>query len=280
MDQQASRIAAMFDALSATYDSTGVDFFQPIAHDLLRVMPPQSGERWLDIGCGRGAVTIPVAQAVGSKGQVMATDISPRMVELTRELGVQAGLSNLQVAVDDAQAPALEQRDFDSISSSLVLFFLAQPCEALACWLQLLRPGGRVGVTTFGTQDERWNDVDGVFAPYLPQEMRDARTSGAAGPFASDAAMEDLLHEAGFTDLRTVTATVPVRFANVEQWEAFSWTTGQRAMWLAIPEGKRDQVRAAAAVKLATYANADGSIEFTQGIRHTLGVRDPDMPHS
>ena len=32
-----------------------------------------------------------------------------------------------------------------------------------------------MGVTTFGSQDERWKAVDAVFSPYLPQQMRDAR---------------------------------------------------------------------------------------------------------
>lgn len=279
MDEQAARIASMFDALSPIYDNTGVEFFQPIARDLLRAMPPVPGERWLDVGCGRGAVTIPAAEAIGADGMVMATDISGRMVELTGTLATARGLGNVQARVDDAQSPAIDEGEFDTVSSSLVLFFLAQPCEALAAWLERLRPGGRVGVTTFGSRDERWADVDTVFEAHLPPGTRDARTTGASGPFASDEGMEALLREAGFAQVRTVTGSVPVRFASVDQWEAFTWSTGQRAMWLAIPEEKRPLVREAAAAKLARYANADGSIEFSQGVRHTLGVRDADFAH-
>ncbi len=280
MDDQAVRIAATFDALASQYDNTGVDFFQPIAQDLLRAMPPRPGERWLDIGCGRGAVTIPAARAVGATGRVVATDISRRMVELTSELAAEQGLDNVRVQLDDAQAPAIEERSFDTVSSSLVLFFLAQPCEALAAWMEHLRPGGRIGVTTFGPRDDRWADVDTVFEAHLPADTRDARTTGATGAFASDAGMEALLHDAGFCDVRTVTGSIPVRFADTEQWEAFTWATGQRTMWLAIPEELRPAVRAAAAAKLARYANPDGSIEFTQGVRHTMGTRDSDLPHT
>ena len=35
-----------------------------------------------------------------------------------------------------------------------------------------------------------WTQIDDVFTPYLPPQMRDARTSGRRGPFASDEAME------------------------------------------------------------------------------------------
>ena len=45
---------------------------------------PQPGERALDIGCGRGAATALLAEAVGDAGTVTAIDLSQRMVEHTR----------------------------------------------------------------------------------------------------------------------------------------------------------------------------------------------------
>lgn len=76
--------AALFDAVAGTYDSVGVDFFQPIAQGLLAAMPPRPGERWLDIGCGRGAVLLPAAEGVGPQGRSVGLDISPAMVEQAR----------------------------------------------------------------------------------------------------------------------------------------------------------------------------------------------------
>ena len=103
--------------------------------------------------------------------------------------------------------------------------------------------------------------------------MRDARTSGKEGPFESDQGMEQLLREAGFSGVHTEKATIPVRFANAEQWYAFTWSVGQRMMWLAIPEGSRSQVRKEAELRLAKYAEPDGSVVFQQTIRNTFGVR-------
>ena len=40
MDEQAGRIAALFDRLAADYDRSGVDFFEPIASGLLDRVPP------------------------------------------------------------------------------------------------------------------------------------------------------------------------------------------------------------------------------------------------
>jgi hypothetical protein len=82
-----------------------------------------------------------------------------------------------------------------------------------------------------------------------------------------------LVSGAGFVDLRTVTDSVTVRFADAEQWHAFTWSVGQRAMWLAVPEDKRAAVLAEATTRLAGFAAPDGSIEFAQAVRHTLARR-------
>lgn len=259
----------LFDALSDTYDATGVDFFRPIARGLVRALAPMPGEEWLDIGCGRGAVIAEVAALVEPQGGVTGIDISPRMVEqAARTFSADA---HVEVLVGDAQDPEDSLGHFDVIASSLVLFFLPDPASALRNWQGRLRPSGRLGVTTFGDMDPRWEHVDSVFEPFLPPQMRDARTSGKAGPFASDAGMEQLLTQAGYSDVRTVCDTIDVHFADAAAWEAFTWSVGHRAMWLAMPEAERGVVRDRAFEILAGYAEADGSITLQQPVRHTLG---------
>lgn len=267
------KMANLFDKLSDTYDEVGVDFFKPIAATLLAAMPPVEGERWLDIGCGRGAVLLPVAEAIGPHGLAVGIDISNGMIEHARRAALHAGLRNVECEVDDAQSPATIHGPFDTISSTLVLFFLADPLGALRNWLPLLKPGGRIGVSTFGLVDPRWEEVDRVFQPHLPPQMRDARTSGKEGPFASDAGVESLFQQAGFTNIRTESASINVRFSDSQQWYDFTWSVGQRMMWLAIPEHLRSEVRRDAETILARFANADGSIIFRQDIRNTLGNR-------
>ena len=267
-----ARVAGLFDALSATYDAVGVDFFAPIADGLLAVMPPQAGERWLDVGCGRGAVLLPVAAAVGPQGRAVGVDIASGMVEQARRLAAERGLEQVELAVGDATAPAVVG-PFDAVASSLVLFFLPDPGAALRSWLPLMAPGARLGVVTFGPMDPRWSDVDDVFTPYLPPALADARTSGATGAFGSDAAMERLVAASGYVDVRTVTRDLPVHFADAEQWHAFTWSVGQRAMWLAVPEDLRPGVRAEAERRLASHADPDGSTTFTQNVRYTLASR-------
>lgn len=271
MDEQAGRVAALFDRLAADYDRSGVDFFEPIAAGLLERVPPREGERWLDVGCGPGAVLLPAAEAVGPQGRAVGIDAAPSMVERAREAAAALQLGNVDVAVADASQPP-EGSAYDVVVSSLVLFFLADPAQALRSWREVLRPGGRLGVSTFGAWDPRLEHVEQVLEPYIPPAMRDPRTTGDASPFASDAGVEGLVTRSGYADVRTETHPLPVRFADAQQWFAFSWSTGQRGMWLAVPEDRRDDVRAEAFRRFDEHADPDGSATFTIDIRYTMAV--------
>lgn len=264
-------IAGVFDRSADTYDAVGVEFFGPIARGLAELLAASPGERCLDVGCGRGALTRPLAQAVGPGGGVEAIDLSPRMVELTAD--ELADRPWVGVRVGDAASPGFPSQTFDVVGSSLVLFFLPDPLAAVRAWRDLLAPGGRLGVTTFGAQDERWEQLDAKFAPYLPPRMRDARTTGRTGPFTSDAGMEQLLADAGLADVRTETREVTLVADDAEQYLRFSWSVGQRAMWEAVPQADLPALRDAMTAALEALAGPDGRIALSQQVRHTLGVR-------
>ena len=271
MTSSPAGIAGVFDRAATTYDAVDVPWFGPIAAGLVAALGVQTGERVLDIGCGRGAALVPLAQAAGRDGRVLGIDLAPQMVELTA--ADVRGLPQVEVRVADASDPGLPPASYDVVASCLVLFFLPEPAAAVRTWAELLVPGGRMGITTFGPQDERWKQVDAVFAPYLSPAMRDARTTGARGPFASDEGMEQLLSEAGLTQVRTVTSEVGARFRDADHWIEFSWSHGQRAMWEAVPAAEHEQVRDRIRELLAGFRFADGSLGFDQQIRHTLGRR-------
>ena len=262
-----SGIAGVFDRAADTYDAVGVPWFAPIAAGLVEELAVRPGERVLDVGCGRGAALVPLAHATGAGGHALGLDLAPRMVE--RTAADVADLPWVQVRVGDATAPDVPPASYDVVSCCLVLFFLPDPAAAVRAQAAALVPGGRLGVTTFGRQDERWKQVDAVFAPYLPPGMRDARTSGRQGPFASDEGMEELLRQAGLTAVRTAHREVTARFANPQQWLDFSWSHGQRAMWEAVPEDEHDAVRE----RIVNLLEGFDPLGFTQQIRHTLGRR-------
>lgn len=271
-DNAVARIRSLFDELSAVYDPADVPFFGPIAAGLVELLAPVPGERALDLGCGTGAVTLPLAAAVGHTGSVTAVDISDGMIELLDQAVARHRLSQVVTERADVSEPDPSWGTFDVVTASLVLFFLPEPLAALQRWAARVADGGRIGISTFGPQDDVWRAVDASFAPYLPAAMLDARTSGAAGPFADDAGVEQLFRSAGITAVRTVTTPVTVAFDDVDGWRRWSMTTGQRQMWARIPAVDQDDFLERAAALLAAARAPGGRIELTQQVRYTVGT--------
>jgi ubiquinone/menaquinone biosynthesis C-methylase UbiE len=262
-------IAGVFDRAAGTYDAVGVPWFGPVAQGLVEELDVQPGERVLDLGCGRGAALLPLARAAGPTGSALGLGLAPRMVALTAQDA--RDLPQVEVRVGDASAPEVAEQAYDVVSCCLVLFFLPDPAAAVRSWVPALAPGGRVGVTTFGPQDPRWRAVDDLFQPYLPPAMRDARTTGAKGPFGSDEGVAALLTGAGLVDVRTAHRTVEAAFDSPERWVEFSWSHGQRAMWESVPEDERDGLRSRALGLLREFEAHDGGLRFRQDVRHTVG---------
>jgi len=265
-------VRATFDAVADTYDNVGVDMFGPIAAALVEQLAPRPGERALDVGCGRGAVLLRLGEAVSPGGRAVGVDLSPNMVALARSVAAEHG-ADVTVEVGDAVDPPVADAAFDLVASSLVLFFLPDPAAALRAWTTKLVPGGRMGVSTFGPYNEAWREVDRIFAPYVPKEALDPRTRSDDSPFGSDEGMERLVGDAGFVDVRTVSLTVPVRFVDADQWHRWTWSTGQRRMWEAVPEAERAAVLDEGRRRVEAARAPDGGMGFDQGVRLTLAVR-------
>ncbi len=264
-------LAAVFDGVAHTYESVGVPWFAPIAQGLVDAVQPQPGERAVDLGCGRGAAVFPLARAVGPSGRVVGVDLSARMIELARAHADELGLSTVDLRVGDAAAPDLPAGQADVVTASLVLFFLRQPQDALRTWATLLRPGGRLGISTFAERDDAWVRLDALFTPFLPPQMLDARTSGQAGPFGSDDGVEQLLAGAGLVEVATTHTDVQVAFADVHEWVTWSRSHGQKAMWDHVPAAEQGTLLDAADELLVAATDADGIIRLSQRIRYTLG---------
>ena len=275
MDPRTAGVAALFDRVSDTYDAVEVPWFGPIAAALVDELAPRAGERALDVGCGRGAVLRLLADAVGTDGLAVGVDVAPGMVRRTAD--DLAHLPQVRVHVGDAAAPAGAPGSFDVVASSLVLFFLPQPAAALQAWVALLRPGGRLGVTTFGPQDDTWRQVDALFEPYLPQQVLDARTSGRTGPFGSDEGMEQLLRDAGLVDVRTRVVEQEAVFDDAAHWHRWTRSHAQRGMWEAVPADRRDDVLQEAGALLDGARRDDGRLVLRQAVRTTVGrAAQPD----
>jgi SAM-dependent methyltransferase len=111
---------------------------------LLAALRPAGGENVLEIGCGTGAVTIPLAKAVGEHGRVVAVDISEPMLGAARQRVDESGIRNVTLLSGDAQVLAFERAAFDIATSRMGIMFFSDPVAAFRNIGSSLKPDGRL----------------------------------------------------------------------------------------------------------------------------------------
>lgn len=101
----------------------------------------------MDIGCGPGRVTIPLAEAVGPHGKVIAVDIQSEMLKRAKKKASAKNLQNIefiQMNIDEAN---FEPNEADRIALVNVLGEIPNKQAALHEIYQVLKPGGVLCVT-------------------------------------------------------------------------------------------------------------------------------------
>jgi SAM-dependent methyltransferase len=116
------------------------------------------GESVLEIGCGTGALTLPLAAAVGEHGRVVAADISEPMLGLARQRVGERGLRNVTLLLGDAQVFTFEPAAFDLATSRMGVMFFADPSAAFRNIASALKPGGRLVFACWGplAENRHW----------------------------------------------------------------------------------------------------------------------------
>ncbi|MDH7452622.1 bifunctional 2-polyprenyl-6-hydroxyphenol methylase/3-demethylubiquinol 3-O-methyltransferase UbiG [Luteimonas composti] len=106
---------------------------------------PLAGSRVLDVGCGGGLLSEAMAQA-GAK--VTALDLAPELVKVARLHALESGVEvDYRVQSVEALASA-EPGSFDVVTCMEMLEHVPDPGAILAACATLLRPGGRLFVST------------------------------------------------------------------------------------------------------------------------------------
>ncbi len=97
--------------------------------------------RVLEVGCGMGEFAERVQDELGA--EVIAVDLSSRMVELSRQRGLDA-------RVGDIEHLEFEDASFDCVVANWVLYHVPDLERGLAEIVRVLEPGGRLVAGTLG----------------------------------------------------------------------------------------------------------------------------------
>lgn len=105
------------------------------------------GMKVLDVGCGPGRLSIPIAQAIGPEGTVVAVDIQPAMLRRAKDKTVVAGVKNVEFVENAVGGGTLGVRDFDRAVLVTVLGEIPDRRAALKEIYESLKAGGILSVS-------------------------------------------------------------------------------------------------------------------------------------
>jgi len=123
----------------------------------------------LDVGCGTGAITRGIAEAVAPDGRVIGMDTN---VELIAEADrLHADVPGLSFQIGDAYDLPFRE-EFDIVTAARVLQWLADPVMALRNMVTATRSGGRIVVLDYNHEKIVWTpappvSMQGFYAAFL-----------------------------------------------------------------------------------------------------------------
>jgi SAM-dependent methyltransferase len=225
--------------------------------------------RWLDVGCGTGALSAAIL-ARGTPRHVVGIDLAEGFLDFTRS---HLSDSRIELRTGDAQSLPVADASFDAAVAGLVLNFLPEAGMALAEMRRVVQPGGTVAVYVWDYAGEmqlmrRFWDAAAALDP-AAHDLDEGRRF----PICKTEALLALFTEAGFTALGSRTIDVPTVFRDFEDyWSPFLGGQGPAPGYcVSLPDAKREALRERLRADLP--AAPDGTIRLTARALAVRGLR-------
>jgi SAM-dependent methyltransferase len=214
-----------------------------IAPEFLRWLDAPHGQRWLDVGCGTGALSRAIAECC-APGQVVGLDPSEDFIGYARE---QVGSSRARFCAGEAEALPFGAGAFDLVVSGLALNFVSDIERAAAETVSAVASGGRVGVYVWDyAEGMEWLRVFWDAAAAVSTEPFQA-DEGQRFPICQPDALHALFTQAGLRNVATSAVESAARFAGIDDYWLPFLTGGQAPApryLLSRSEAQRDAIRA------------------------------------
>ena len=199
------------------------------------------GRRWLDVGCGTGALTAAVLAAADPAGVAGVDPSAPFLAEArSRTTDPRAGF-----AAGDARALPVRDGRFDAVVSGLALNFVPDAAGAAAELARAAAPGATVAAYV-------WDYADGMAmmrhfwdAAAEVDPAAAALDEGPRFPLCRPEPLADLWRAAGLRDVTTRRIEIPTVFAGFDDfWQPFLGGQGPAPAYLmSLPGAQRDAIR-------------------------------------
>jgi SAM-dependent methyltransferase len=130
------------------------DVARPVGEWLVSRLDPQPGQTILELAAGIGDTGFAAARELGDGGKLISTDFSPKMVDAARERAQELGISNGEFRVMDGENMDLPDDSVDGVICKWGYMAMADPDAAMRETRRVLRDGGRVCFSVWGSPEK------------------------------------------------------------------------------------------------------------------------------
>jgi SAM-dependent methyltransferase len=189
-----------------------------VAREFLGWLAMPTGCRWLDVGCGTGALAETILSLAAPR-EVVGVDPSPAYVAFARDRVIDP---RVRFRIGDAQVIREASASFDAVVSGLVLNFVPEPNRALSEMVRVARPGGVIAAYVWDYADgmqmmRHFWDAAGALDPST-QELDEGRRF----PLCKPEVLTDLFQTAGLQEVEVRAVDVPTVFRDFnDYWSPF-----------------------------------------------------------
>jgi ubiquinone/menaquinone biosynthesis C-methylase UbiE len=185
---------------------------------LIEMMNIKRGESVLDVGCGTGRQAVNVSGIIGPSGRLTGIDPSSYRVELARKKFGGDSTGNVRFLIGQAEdLHTIPDNSIDHAYLCSSLHWIDDKKRALREIFRVLRPGGRVGMTTLDKDSPSMmrTVVDPIFTKYHVARSHE-RHRGIKRVTARE--LHDLLSAACFTCISIEPRTIPRKYGSPEEF--------------------------------------------------------------
>ena len=232
IEQTKQEVIGVFSRAAPIYDRIGPQFFSYFGHRLVELARLPSGAQVLDVATGKGAILFPAVEAVGPHGHVIGIDLSEAMVHETTEEIRRLKLDNVDVCRMDAEYLQFPDMSFDCVLCGFAIFFFPQLHRALSEMRRVLKPNGRIAVSTWDRLfDEKWKWFEDLVKAHLPPEAKTKQISESQSPppaLDTPEGLEGVMKIAGFNNTQVIAETTEIIYTSEQEWWSALWSHGIR----------------------------------------------------
>ncbi len=179
------------------------------------------GHTVLDLACGAGQPSATAAERVRPGGRVIATDLAPDMVAVTKRKVHTLGLDNVEVREMDMQALTFPDAAFDAATCRFGLMFCPDPVKAVSEIRRVLKPGARFATAVWDVPAKNpfFTSITGVLGEFVPLPPPDPAAPGVFR-LAPPGELERVLKAGGFSTVAVEARPMTLTYASLDEyWE-------------------------------------------------------------